>query len=194
VDRSVDLSQERFHGSFATDLELRVHCGSLFAAPPLLVLAVVVSKIHSSAGLLSVLIRAALGFVLGSLFFHSLFVIFGVPVLEAAHKTFVLSMHLAVLAAVPLACTFGTDLGGWRRVVACNNPKTDGEVLAYLPSALAVVGTWFGAIPIPLDWDRPWQAWPITCTAGAIAGHALGCCAAFLLLILGSRTRKQKRT
>ena len=36
-----------------------------------------------------------------------------------------------------------------------------------------VVGAWFGAFPIPLDWDRPWQAWPITCVVGAVAGNAL---------------------
>ena len=34
-------------------------------------------------------------------------------------------------------------------------------------------GTWFGAFPIPLDWDRPWQAWPITCVIGAVIGNAL---------------------
>ena len=37
----------------------------------------------------------------------------------------------------------------------------------------AVVGAWFGAFPIPLDWDRPWQAWPITCVIGAVIGNAL---------------------
>merc|ERR1711962_976895 len=25
-----------------------------------------------------------------------------------------------------------------------------------------------------LDWDRPWQAWPITCCLGAVAGHVAG--------------------
>eukprot|EP00960_Hanusia_phi_P042658 755642-Hanusia_phi.AAC.7 len=98
-------------------------------------------------GLFRIAARAGVGFIIGSLFFHALFVIFGVPGAAVAEH----------------------GLGN-----------------------LQVVGTWFGAIPIPLDWDRPWQvqlvstlqvaqesqAWPITCTAGAIAGHALGCCAA----------------
>ena len=37
----------------------------------------------------------------------------------------------------------------------------------------SVIGSWLGAFPIPLDWDRPWQAWPITCCLGAVAGHAV---------------------
>ena len=32
------------------------------------------------------------------------------------------------------------------------------------------VGSWLGAIPIPLDWDRDWQAWPITIVTGSYLG------------------------
>ena len=38
----------------------------------------------------------------------------------------------------------------------------------------SLAGAWMGAIPIPLDWDRPWQRWPVTCVAGADAGFAVG--------------------
>ena len=37
-----------------------------------------------------------------------------------------------------------------------------------------VLGGWAGAIPIPLDWDRDWQQWPISCCLGAVAGHIFG--------------------
>jgi len=36
-----------------------------------------------------------------------------------------------------------------------------------------VVGAWAGSFPIPLDWDRPWQTWPVTCSLGCVAGSAL---------------------
>ncbi|XP_060043524.1 phosphatidylinositol-glycan biosynthesis class F protein isoform X4 [Erinaceus europaeus] len=36
------------------------------------------------------------------------------------------------------------------------------------------LGTWFGAFPIPLDWERPWQVWPISCTLGATLGYVAG--------------------
>lgn len=35
-----------------------------------------------------------------------------------------------------------------------------------------------GAVPIPLDWDREWQRWPVTVVVGmylgAVAGQLLG--------------------
>ncbi|XP_021575072.1 phosphatidylinositol-glycan biosynthesis class F protein isoform X2 [Carlito syrichta] len=36
------------------------------------------------------------------------------------------------------------------------------------------VGAWLGAFPIPLDWERPWQVWPISCTLGATFGYVAG--------------------
>jgi GPI ethanolamine phosphate transferase 2/3 subunit F len=36
------------------------------------------------------------------------------------------------------------------------------------------VGGWLGAIPIALDWDREWQAWPITVLVGCYGGWAAG--------------------
>ena len=37
-----------------------------------------------------------------------------------------------------------------------------------------IVGAWVGAIPIPLDWDREWQKWPVTVVTGAYLGWAVG--------------------
>ncbi|XP_053642920.1 uncharacterized protein PIG-F isoform X2 [Cherax quadricarinatus] len=34
-----------------------------------------------------------------------------------------------------------------------------------------LLGAWLGAIPIPLDWDTPWQVWPLTCSIGAVLGE-----------------------
>lgn len=36
------------------------------------------------------------------------------------------------------------------------------------------MGGWLGAIPIALDWDREWQAWPVTVLVGVIGGWAVG--------------------
>lgn len=38
----------------------------------------------------------------------------------------------------------------------------------------ACVGAWLGAVPIPLDWDREWQKWPVTILCGIYAGYAVG--------------------
>ena len=34
-----------------------------------------------------------------------------------------------------------------------------------------VVGAWLGAVPIPLDWDREWQKWPVTILCGVYGGY-----------------------
>ena len=49
-------------------------------------------------------------------------------------------------------------------------------------SYCTVVGAWVGAFPIPLDWDRPWQRWPISCIFGLIAGNVLGSFAGTLMV------------
>jgi phosphatidylinositol glycan class F len=38
----------------------------------------------------------------------------------------------------------------------------------------AVVGAWMGAVPIPLDWDREWQKWPVTIIVGLYIGAVVG--------------------
>lgn len=38
----------------------------------------------------------------------------------------------------------------------------------------ACVGAWLGAIPIPLDWDREWQKWPVTIVCGLYLGAIVG--------------------
>lgn len=36
------------------------------------------------------------------------------------------------------------------------------------------VGAWLGAVPIPLDWDREWQKWPVTILCGIYGGYLAG--------------------
>ena len=38
----------------------------------------------------------------------------------------------------------------------------------------ACTGAWIGAIPIPLDWDREWQKWPVTIVVGLYVGAVVG--------------------
>lgn len=37
-----------------------------------------------------------------------------------------------------------------------------------------MMGGWIGAVPMALDWDRDWQAWPVTVLTGAYLGWAVG--------------------
>jgi phosphatidylinositol glycan class F len=38
----------------------------------------------------------------------------------------------------------------------------------------AMLGGWLGAVPIPLDWDREWQKWPVTVVTGVYLGYVAG--------------------
>ncbi|ELU38336.1 PIG-F domain-containing protein [Rhizoctonia solani AG-1 IA] len=42
------------------------------------------------------------------------------------------------------------------------------------PAVGAILGCWLGVSPMPLDWDRPWQAWPLTSAYMAVIGHLVG--------------------
>jgi len=46
-------------------------------------------------------------------------------------------------------------------------------MFSYIPGVGAIIGAWLGALVIPLDWDRPWQVWPVSCVYGAGLGYVL---------------------
>jgi phosphatidylinositol glycan class F len=52
--------------------------------------------------------------------------------------------------------------------------ETKHEFLLRSTAVGTVVGAWLGAVPMPLDSDKPWQVWPISCTYGALLGYLLG--------------------
>ncbi|KAE8150794.1 GPI biosynthesis protein family Pig-F-domain-containing protein [Aspergillus avenaceus] len=99
-----------------------------------------------------------------------LLVLFGAPATTHHAQTVLAGAHMAVLASPPLIYVHGVDGSVWREVWGANRP---GDVV--WGGALGTcVGAWFGAVPVPLDWDRPWQAFPITVLVGAYIGYAVG--------------------
>ncbi|KAK4048588.1 Glycosylphosphatidylinositol (GPI) anchor assembly protein [Microbotryomycetes sp. JL221] len=59
----------------------------------------------------------------------------------------------ATAIAVPLS-----DRYTWLRMFSSVAPASQLEFALLSPALGAVIGCWAGAAPIPLDWDRPWQA------------------------------------
>ena len=43
-----------------------------------------------------------------------------------------------------------------------------------VPAVSSVLGSYFGCCVIPLDWNEPWQTWPIPGIAGCVIGALLG--------------------
>lgn len=94
--------------------------------------------------------------------------------LETAHLGFL----LASFTLAPGAARHGFGPGSfweWQRVLAWGGAAFVPVDFLWFGGAWgSLAGAWMGAIPIPLDWDRPWQRWPVSCVAGASAGFAAG--------------------
>ncbi|CCM01984.1 uncharacterized protein FIBRA_04058 [Fibroporia radiculosa] len=100
-------------------------------------------------------------------------------------QTYSLALLLALLTAWTPAYVYGPPSLGtstealvirltWIRLFAELRPRGAIERAIVYPAIGSLFGCWSGAIPIALDWDRPWQAWPLTPAYGAISGYILG--------------------
>ena len=92
---------------------------------------------------------------------------------ELIEQTALLAALLACLVSVPLACVL-PQTPPYFTLLTELRPETRREALALYPALGAIWGAWIGALVIPLDWDRPWQAYPNPCVVGACVGHSAG--------------------
>ncbi|KAJ8612319.1 hypothetical protein MRB53_037529 [Persea americana] len=99
-----------------------------------------------------------------------LVILHGAPLTTHQPHTLLFGAHLALLTTPPLFYIHGIDSTAWRSLVSLSFAfdTVTGRAVG------ALVGAWLGAIPIPLDWDREWQAWPVTVVLGCVGGWALG--------------------
>lgn len=118
-------------------------------------------------------------FISTLLFFHIICVLYGAEVFTGIIETFVCSTILAALVQFPqylhtkshfISYIFG--------VTSIPNHLVFKPVLGI--SYITLCAAWLSAFVIPLDWDRPWQKWPIPCVLGTMIGHAIGQVYAFI--------------
>ncbi|TRX97245.1 hypothetical protein FHL15_002039 [Xylaria flabelliformis] len=101
---------------------------------------------------------------------HVLLVLFGAPFLTHLPHTFLCSLHLSLLGLYPLFYTRGVAGSDWTEILGARAPFDE----AFGGLVGAGLGAWLGAVPIPLDWDREWQKWPVTILCGIYAGYTVG--------------------
>lgn len=101
---------------------------------------------------------------------HAFFVLFGAPLLTHIPQTFLCSLYLSILGLYPLLYTRGVSSAAWLEILGARAPFDE----AFGGLVGGCVGAWIGAVPIPLDWDREWQKWPITILCGVYGGYAVG--------------------
>lgn len=114
------------------------------------------------------------GFIFLALAFFAFFVVavlFGAEFLNKTEETFMFSLMLTVLTALPPCLIVGPDFAV---SVILGDDETSlnplSPVLQHVVRA-TLFGAWLGAFVIPLDWDRPWQVWPVPCCVGALMGY-----------------------
>ncbi|XP_032513206.1 phosphatidylinositol-glycan biosynthesis class F protein [Danaus plexippus] len=100
-------------------------------------------------------------------------ILFGAPVLEYHEETLMLSTVLTLLTLFPLIAHTGVE-SAVQLLFGVRSFSRDTIIAMLVNNALLTVcGAWFGAVVIPLDWNTPWQKWPIPCYLGAIGGYLI---------------------
>lgn len=113
-----------------------------------------------------------IGFLL-SIIYYIVIILFGAPVFMHHEETTMLTATLTILTFVPASLHLGVD-GALEILTGAQLQK--GNILVdaiKINIQGTLLGTWLGAIVIPLDWDRPWQVWPIPCVLGALFGYTI---------------------
>ena len=120
----------------------------------------------SQPSILSLFISLALGAPILTL----VMILFGAPFTTMQLQTLLCAAHLALLAGPGLVYSHGVDAAAWIKLAALDVPVDEvfGAALGTL------LGAWAGAVPIPLDWDRERQRWPVTVVVGAYGGFVVG--------------------
>ncbi|KAF6745538.1 GPI biosynthesis protein family Pig-F-domain-containing protein, partial [Ephemerocybe angulata] len=122
--------------------------------------------------------------VITSLLLHVVLVLFGAPMNDLTLKTYLLALLVSILVVLPATYVLGPPTWStsndtallvkrwtWVRLFAELSPRNTVERALVYPAVGTVLGAWAGIIPTALDWDRPWQAWPLTPAYGALLGY-----------------------
>ncbi|KDR76870.1 hypothetical protein GALMADRAFT_155582 [Galerina marginata CBS 339.88] len=119
-----------------------------------------------------------------SVMVHCILVLFGAPITSLCLKTYLLALLISIMTVYSPAYALGVPTLGndsasivkrwtWVRLFAEFSTRNPVERALVYPAIGTAVGCWIGIIPIALDWDRPWQAWPLTPCFGAIGGYMI---------------------
>ncbi|KAF2323038.1 hypothetical protein GH714_032931 [Hevea brasiliensis] len=121
-------------------------------------------------------------------------IVLGAPVgIDYLPKTINWSLLMSSCMFVPAASVFGSSWSHWQRIFAYTKPNESLEYMICIPAHGAVLGAWLGAWPMPLDWERPWQEWPVCVTFGAMTGYLLAMVVSLgFVLVHGGRQHRKR--
>lgn len=117
----------------------------------------------------------------------------GAPYHNQYEETLALSLLLTTLTIMPIALFLGATKTV--QYLVYETFELNGTSDCWQLKALqyhgcgALVGAWIGSVVIPLDWDRPWQAYPIPNIVGAVVGFTFANIYTFLASIVQAGER-----
>ncbi|XP_018897343.2 phosphatidylinositol-glycan biosynthesis class F protein [Bemisia tabaci] len=103
--------------------------------------------------------------------FFAISILLGAEFLAKHEETLMFSSLIVVLIFLPICLHLGPD--SLFNFLLTANPANAFEQILFRNVQFVLVGAWFGAFVIPLDWDRPWQIWPIPCSFASILGYLI---------------------
>jgi len=132
-----------------------------------------------SMSLFAFVVQAVFTVEVGACLMHAVVVLFGAPATELVVHTLALSHFLSTLVFLNVAFAHSSKSQhfiekGYNFLVK-RNCHSIMDTCLLVQAYGTVFGAWIGAFPIPLDWDRPWQRWPVTILYGAWMGYGVSC-------------------
>ena len=116
-------------------------------------------------------------------FTHLISILMGAPLFTDVIRTLIFSIYLVLIGFTPIIiCSKGNLKNIYDFVFQITTSNSNKRF--YMKSLVwgTIIGAWLGAIPIPLDWDRWWQQWPITCFVSSTMGAVLSLPISYLYL------------
>ncbi|CAH6723793.1 glycosylphosphatidylinositol anchor biosynthesis protein 11 [[Candida] jaroonii] len=101
-------------------------------------------------------------------------ILMGAPLASHLYETLLLAAHVSLIIFTPVIVLFKLNFSKFSIIVQKIDLKSIWNNSILLSILASIIATWCGVIPIPLDWDRPWQNWPITLLVGSYLGYFLG--------------------
>lgn len=135
-------------------------------------------------------------FVLGTVVLYVIAILFGAPLWEKTEETLWFALIFSALLFLPVASCAGYMHRPVTKVlldILEGGSENSNISCLRKQSFIVILGAWCGAIPIPLDWDRPWQQWPFTCVIGLLCGYIVNSLVSFLHLLMEQKPSQKKR-
>ena len=104
---------------------------------------------------------------------YSTFVAFGAVIFENITETLVLSFYVSVVTVLPCTLSFRLNYRYFISKLLLFELYSMEELDLVIQVYSVSICIWLSAFPILLDWDRPWQRWPIPCLVGTWIGYSL---------------------